>query len=135
MKPPSMPCGSCPYRQDVPTGVWHADEYAKLPGYEGDTGEQSPGVFMCHQQDGSVCSGWAHVADEDTLAVRLAGISNPDVALAIVEYRSPIPMHESHSAAAEHGLSGYVEGAPPPDAERIHQKLERRLTPQRPKDT
>lgn len=24
----SMPCVACPYRQDVPSGIWSADEYA-----------------------------------------------------------------------------------------------------------
>ena len=28
------PCASCPYRCDVPSGVWHPDEYAKLEVYD-----------------------------------------------------------------------------------------------------
>lgn len=125
MKPPSRPCGSCPYRKDVPPGVWHADEYAKLPEYDKPTYDQPPGVFMCHQQDGCVCSGWAHVADEDTLALRLAGFNGNDV-VPVIEYQSPIPTFDTHTEAAEHGLSEYVEGEPPPEAERIHRKLTRK---------
>lgn len=31
LKPPKVPCGTCPYRRDVPAGIWHGEEYAKLP--------------------------------------------------------------------------------------------------------
>jgi hypothetical protein len=53
------PCGSCPYRRDVPSGIWDASEYAKLPGYDaGWPDEQPTAAFFCHQQDDELCSGW-----------------------------------------------------------------------------
>lgn len=30
MKCRTEPCETCPYRRDVPSGVWSADEYRKL---------------------------------------------------------------------------------------------------------
>ena len=71
--PKPYPCASCPYRCDVPSGVWDEDEYLKLPDYDEATGEQPPGVFLCHQDDERVCSGWAGTHDtEDLLSLRLA---------------------------------------------------------------
>nr|WP_280343300.1 DUF6283 family protein [Nocardia neocaledoniensis] len=31
--PAPRPCVSCPYRRDVPSGVWDFGEYEKLRGY------------------------------------------------------------------------------------------------------
>jgi len=56
--PPKKPCGSCPYRRDVPSGIWSAEEYDKLPGYDGEMWMQPHLLFMCHQQDGCLCGGW-----------------------------------------------------------------------------
>lgn len=41
LTPRKTPCASCPYRKDVPSGVWEASEYEKLrhgrgPGPERD---------------------------------------------------------------------------------------------------
>jgi hypothetical protein len=35
--PTKYPCPSCPYRKDVPSGVWAPEEYDKLPAYDNDT--------------------------------------------------------------------------------------------------
>lgn len=57
----------------MPSGVWHPDEYAKLPGFDRPTAEQPPGVFLCHQQNGRVCAGWAGCHDmAQSLGVRFA---------------------------------------------------------------
>jgi hypothetical protein len=32
--PAPKPCESCPYRKDVPSGVWSEGEYRKLPQYD-----------------------------------------------------------------------------------------------------
>ena len=40
------PCATCPYRRDVPAGIWHPTEYAKLAEFD-----ESPGplkTFLCH---------------------------------------------------------------------------------------
>lgn len=99
------PCKSCPYRQDVPSGVWSPDEYAKLPAYDGDMRDQvingATGVFMCHQRDGRLCAGWvgAH-GPHNLLALRL---SKSDFDPAIWDYRSPVPLFLSGAEAADHG--------------------------------
>ncbi|WP_336794377.1 DUF6283 family protein [Gordonia malaquae] len=50
--PAPRPCESCPYRRDVPSGVWAESEYEKLRAYDAPTGEQPVRLFLCHQYDG-----------------------------------------------------------------------------------
>ncbi|MFD7961193.1 DUF6283 family protein [Streptomyces zaomyceticus] len=38
--PAPRPCASCPYRRDVPSGVWSRGDYVKLPLYDGPTWTQ-----------------------------------------------------------------------------------------------
>lgn len=105
-KPRKNPCASCPYRKNVPSGIWDASEYQKLPAYDGEIFEQSAdAVFMCHQDDGCVCSGWlAHCEDPaDMLAVRIGlmrGVLDP----VCLDYTTDVPLFESGAAAATHGL-------------------------------
>jgi hypothetical protein len=106
-KPRKRPCASCPYRKDVPSGVWHEEEYDKLPNYDGEIGEQiekegyTP--FGCHQGDGSICSGWlGHRDPLDLIAVRL-GISNGQLDPSCAEYTTTVPLFESGAEASEHG--------------------------------
>ena len=99
------PCPSCPYRRDVPSGIWEASEYDKLPGYDGDIMAQAlaqaTGIFLCHQRTGDLCAGWAGCHDmNDNLAVRL---SPEDIDPAVFEYVSPVPLFTSGAEAAEHG--------------------------------
>lgn len=108
IEPPAKnPCGSCPYRRDVPSGVWDEEEYAKLPEYDKlPTAEQPPHVFLCHQQDGRACAGWVAVHDmEESFGLRLATsigmIDNPEPFL---DYETSTPLFESGAEAAEHGL-------------------------------
>lgn len=123
--PAANPCGSCPYRQDVPSGVWKADEYAKLPPYDGYTGDQPLGVFHCHQQDGRVCAGWAGCHDmENTLAIRFAaaeGRLDTETIEAIFDYQTSVPLWASGTEAAEHGMAD-VEW-PDDDARRVIDNL------------
>lgn len=99
------PCKSCPYRRDVPSGVWAKEEYDKLPAYDGEIIDQlrkeAYGRFDCHQRDGHLCAGWvaAHGAGE-LLALRMqANKIDPSV----WSYRSPVPVFSSGKEAAEHG--------------------------------
>lgn len=99
------PCKSCPYRKDVPSGVWAASEYKKLPDYDGEIVEQllknATALFDCHQQDGKLCAGWigCHGAI-NLLACRLrADGLDPSV----WTYKSPVPLFASGSAACAHG--------------------------------
>jgi len=45
------PCQSCPYRRDVPSGIWAHEEYEKILDYDNETGHQPMKVFMCHQAE------------------------------------------------------------------------------------
>jgi hypothetical protein len=102
-KPALRPCGTCPYRKDVPAGIWDAGEYAKLPRYDGETFEQTAtSLFHCHKDDGMLCAGWVACHDMDhLLAVRLHRV-DPSV----YTYTSPIPVFASGAEACAHGLSG-----------------------------
>ncbi len=105
-KPRKNPCASCPYRLNVPSGIWDESEYNKLPAYDGEIHEQTADrTFMCHQQDGCVCSGWLGHLEEptDMLAVRLGlmrGVMDPEC----LDYTTDVPLFESGAAAAAHGL-------------------------------
>lgn len=107
--PRKRPCASCPYRLDVPAGIWHPTEYAKLPAYDGDIGEQLEDpdqalrTFACHQADGRVCSGWlGHRDPLDMLAVRI-GLSSGRLAPECADYTTDVPLFESGADAAAHG--------------------------------
>ena len=118
--PAKAPCGSCPYRKDVPPGVWHDDEYAKLPAYDGETFNQPPAMFMCHQQNDRLCAGWVGCHEmSQSLALRL-GLRhlNSDIVDDIFNYVSPVPLWSSGKQAAEHGMQPKND-----KAERIVQKL------------
>lgn len=134
--PAKAPCRSCPYRRDVPSGVWAKEEYAKLPGYDGDTGQQldagAMGAFFCHQQSGRLCAGWVGCHDmNESLGLRLAAmhgsISERDVEAAF-DYVSPVPLFDSGAEAAAHGLAQLEE--PGEQARRTIDRLERKQ-PQR----
>lgn len=116
LRPPApAPCGTCPYRCDVPSGVWAAAEYVHLPAYDGDTWEQPTGVFLCHQQDGRICAGWAGCHDmAQSMALRLAAASGAisgDALDAVLDYASPVPLFASGQEAAQHGLADIEEPA------------------------
>ncbi|MGW3607940.1 DUF6283 family protein [Micromonospora sp. NPDC005161] len=106
--PANSPCGTCPYRRDVPSGVWDASEYAKLPDYDAPTALQPHGLFLCHQADGRVCAGWAGCHDgNELLALRLATLQgmSPDEISNTRGYVSPVPLFGSGKEAAEHGMA------------------------------
>jgi hypothetical protein len=101
--PRPRPCASCPYRRNVPSGVWDASEYEKLPEYDKDMGDQPAAVFFCHQKDGSVCSGWLGYHDPaDLLAVRL-GVMSGRLDVSCIDYHTDVPLFASGAEAAEHG--------------------------------
>jgi hypothetical protein len=95
-----QPCEACPYRKDVPPGVWVADEYAKLPPYDAETFNQPVAAFMCHATPAFYCNGWAIVHsgrghDRELLALRLHPCEIPE---------AKVPMFASGFEAAQHGL-------------------------------
>src|SRR5262245_5487003 len=96
----SMPCSACPYRRDVPSGLWAAHEYDKLIDYDEITPNQPFAVFACHATPEHLCHGWAvcHTSrgnEYDLLALRIWG-SGP-----IPE--AGVPLFASGAEAAEHG--------------------------------
>ena len=118
-KPPKRPCGSCPYRRDVPSGVWHAEEYAKLPRYDLETFQQPVGLFMCHQRDGCLCAGWLQThGTDDLLALRFSPV-DPSA----YGYTSDVPVFESGAAAAAHGMAEI--DAPGAEAQKTMRNLRR----------
>jgi hypothetical protein len=106
--PAKAPCKSCPYRRDVPSGVWAASEYKKLPAYDKETPYQPPAAFFCHQQNGKLCAGWCGTHDMDeSLGLRMAasvGVIKLDDYDAALNYVSPVPLFSSGAEAAAHGL-------------------------------
>lgn len=107
--PRQHPCPSCPYRCDVPSGIWDASEYEKLPGYDGEMAAQAEAgatrMFFCHQQDGRLCAGWVgHRDPNDLLALRL-GLAIERVSIEVLDYTTQTPLFPSGAAAAEHGMA------------------------------
>lgn len=109
--PAPRPCASCPYRRDVPSGVWAASEYDKLIAYDADTPLQPPNLFLCHQTSAEdsarrVCAGWLGCHGDSLLAVRLAAaygaLAEGDLAAAF-NYRTDVALFESGASAAAHG--------------------------------
>ncbi|MFE4869595.1 DUF6283 family protein [Streptomyces sp. NPDC056682] len=116
LRPPApRPCDSCPYRRDVPSGIWAHHEYEKLRHYDAPTPEQPTALFQCHQADHDsdarrLCAGWAGCHDgAHLLALRTALLGdriNASTYQAAVEYVSPVPLFASGSEAAAHGQAG-----------------------------
>lgn len=108
--PPTRPCGSCPYRRDVPSGIWEAEEYAKLPEYDRETWQQPPALFMCHQQDGCLCGGWLAAHDRDQLLALRIHASRLDPA--VWDYDPGVPVFASGAQAAAHGIAAIANPSP-----------------------
>lgn len=125
MQPRKTPCASCPYRKNVPSGVWDESEYEKLPAYDGDIPEQTTtSIFMCHQQDGCICSGWfAHRDPHDLLAIRLV-LAMGKIDPKSLDYKTDVPLFESGAAAAKHGMKDIQE--PSESAEKVIRKMVRK---------
>lgn len=121
----AAPCKSCPYRRDVPSGVWAEHEYEKLPKYDGEIMDQAmaggTGLFMCHQGDNALCSGWLGChGPVNLLAMRL---HSDKVEPETFDYVSPVPLFASGFEACAHGLADIED--PGDDAERLMNRLHR----------
>ena len=111
--PAPRPCSSCPYRCDVPSGVWEAVEYDKLPSYDHATASQPLDLFLCHQTNSDspgarLCTGWVGCHGQELLALRIAVIRGR-VDPAVMDYETDVPLFESGAAAAEHGKARIAE--------------------------
>lgn len=125
--PAARPCGSCPYRKDVPSGVWAASEYERLAEYDKSIHEQPMQAFGCHQRDGHLCAGWCgtHGA-ENLLGFRLMARDmfenhGPEEVERTYDYVSPVPLWESGAAARDHGLLEIDD--PSPEARALSHKI------------
>lgn len=127
LTPRPRPCASCPYRRDVPSGVWESNEYDKLYAYDADTSEQPPAIFMCHQPNeggATVCAGWlGHTDPADLLAVRL-GVAMGALDPAALDYTTDVDLFDSGAEAAAHGLADIDR--PSDAARRVVAKIQRR---------
>lgn len=133
LRPPApRPCDSCPYRRDVPSGIWTHHEYEKLRHYDAPTPEQPTALFQCHQTDRDsdirrMCAGWAGCHDgAHLLALRIAlldGRIDASTHQAAVEYVSPVPLFASGREAAAHGQASIDQ--PNDDANRLITKISR----------
>lgn len=130
--PAPRPCISCPYRRDVPSGVWDFDEYEKLRDYDNDMATQPNALFQCHQTDADadtrrLCAGWAACHGDNLLALRTALIAeriSPATFEATINYRSPNPLFDTGTDAADHGQADIPN--PSPAAQRAIDKISRR---------
>lgn len=102
------PCESCPYRRDVPSGIWHESEYEKLRAYDSDGFDRPLAAFLCHHspdmKQQAACRGWLTVHRE-TVAVRIAmmtGQVTPDEVYTEVS----APLFASGNEAADAGIKG-----------------------------
>lgn len=105
----SRPCVTCPYRVDVPSGVWTAEEYHKLPDYDGEILDQvrtaATRPFYCHSSRRQVCAGWAgHRPATELLAVRL-GISHGTLDPAVADFSTDVELFATGAEAAAHGMA------------------------------
>jgi hypothetical protein len=115
----TSPCSACPYRCDVPPGVWSFDDYERLRPYDAPTWAQPPLRFSCHATPAALCHGWAVVHsrrghDHELLALRLVW---PEDGIPV----EVVPLFTSGAEAADHGQSAIAE--PPPEAIRVMDRL------------
>lgn len=120
----SAPCTACPYRRDVPSGVWAWEEYEKLRPYDAETFAQPFNGFACHATPEHFCHGWAVVHTSrgsafDLLALRLARVQD------IPE--PTVPLFDSGAEAADHGQADIEDPSreAKATADRLTRKYER----------
>lgn len=128
--PATRPCPSCPYRRDVPSGVWDAAEYDKLRRYDQPTPYQPTRVFLCHQGNGRLCAGWVGCHDMDEMLAMRIAVADKSLTVAemqaVADFVSPVELWGSGAEAAEHGLADV--GQPGRAAREVIAKVTRRHT-------
>lgn len=108
LRPRPSPCASCPFRCDVPSGVWSAQEYEALRDYDGGADEQASSrhglfVFMCHQGDDHLCSGWVGHRDPHELIALRIGVAMGRVVRDVFSYSTSVRLFATGAAACKHG--------------------------------
>lgn len=122
LPPAPRPCESCPYRTDVPSGVWSEEEYDKLIEFDRN---QWAGVFQCHQTDrdsdkARMCAGWTYVHGPRSIWLRMA-VSNGTYPREIFAYETDVELFEDGLEAAEWGMEEIDD--PGPQARRMIEKI------------
>lgn len=118
----SQSCTACPYRRDVPSGVWECHEYEKLREYDEITPNQPFATFRCHVTPEHLCHGW--------VAVHMnRGHEYELIALRVWPVDGEIPdkdpsLFDSGNEAADHGQRDY--GRPSRQARQTSQRLLRK---------
>lgn len=104
------PCPACPYVKSTPSGIWHREEYEKLPKYDKGDGHETPemSVFQCHHTSDKknlICQGWldCHGADE-LIGLRIAHAMG-DMPDDFDNEPSGVDVYESGQEAMEYGVS------------------------------
>jgi len=129
LKAAKVPCGSCPYRKDVPSGIWEKHEYEKLLIYDKEISDQliaNAGAFLCHQKDGHLCAGWlaCHGWNLATLRLAAVGIGEDKYDESVFNYTTTVPVFMSGAEAKAHGIKDYVK--PKSKARRMMEGLMRK---------
>jgi len=95
------PCEFCPYRRDVPSGVWSAEGYHKLERYDAETWAQPIEWFGCHAHPNWACHGWAIVHSRQQGSYELLARRMTPFKLVM----PLVPLFDSGTQAAHHGLA------------------------------
>lgn len=115
-----LPCSTCPYRRDTPSGVWAPSEYAKLPLYDDN---DAFGIFLCHHTNSTgretVCRGWLTVHCESAAArlAELQGFVTGEQRYADVD----TPLYSTGREACDAGMADVPD--PSPAAQRAVDRL------------
>jgi Family of unknown function (DUF6283) len=103
---PPIPCNTCPYRRDTPSGIWAPEEYAKLPEYDRED-NQPIALFHCHNEGAigkpTVCRGWVSCHQFDSIAIRLA-VCKERLTADQVTASCSVPLYSSGAEACAAGL-------------------------------
>jgi Family of unknown function (DUF6283) len=127
------PCSTCPYRKDVPSGLWARKEYERLLKFDGTTFDQANAnatqPLYCHTDITKLCAGWVGCHDMDeNLALRFL---RERVCDWVYHYVSPVPLFSSGREAYEHGIRELYQ--PGKRAQRMIRVLQRKIA-RRPKE-
>lgn len=109
VRPRATPCASCPYRRNVPSGIWDAEEYEKLSRYDADIAQQPTAVFLCHHDDGCACAGWLGYSDPSQLLAVRVGVLDGRVDPACLDYTTDVALFDCGAAAAAHGVADITQ--------------------------
>lgn len=113
----SSPCKLCPYREDAPPGVWHADEFTALLAEDAKPGGGC--VYNCHLRDGTVCRGWLFDQRRrgmPSVALRVALASDPQMRDVFDALDSPVKVMTIQEMVAANAGAPFPSASPAAEA-------------------